>query len=146
MKGKFKPKHPEKYIGDPSNIVYRSSYELKFCRYLDNNKNVMKWGSEEFSIPYISPMDNKYHRYFPDFIVKKKNSKGGIDTLVVEVKPKHQTAPPAPQSSKRPSKRYLNEVYAWGINSAKWEAARKFCLNKGWEFVIITEIELGIKY
>jgi hypothetical protein len=86
-KGFFKPSNPAKYRGDPSNIVYRSSWELKFMKYLDAHKDVLEWSSEEFAIPYRSPLDNQIHRYFPDFKLKKRNPEGVIETLVVEIKP-----------------------------------------------------------
>lgn len=143
-KGKFRPSNPAKYLGDPTNIVYRSRWELKFMGWLDSHPNVVQWGSEELVIPYRSPMDNRIHRYFPDFIVKKKTPDGKIDTVVVEIKPKAQTVPP--KVINKPNKRYINEVYTWGINSAKWEAAGNYCKDRGWKFEILTEHELGINF
>lgn len=141
-KGYFKPKHPKKYKGNPTNIIYRSLYELKLMAYLDKNANVLEWASEEFFVPYLSPIDGKVHRYFPDFWIKKINKEGLIETIVIEVKPKTQTIPPVPQ--KNITKRYLYEVQTWGVNQAKWEAANKYCSNKNWKFLIATEKELGI--
>lgn len=112
--------------------------------YLDSHSNVIKWASEELVIPYRSPIDNRIHRYFPDFVVKKINKNGKIDTQVVEIKPYEQTRPPKIQST--PNRRYINEVHTWGINSSKWEAANKYCKERGWDFVILTEKELGIKF
>ena len=143
--GVFKPKNPKKYLGNPTNIVYRSRWELKFMMYLDSQRNVVQWASEEFCIPYRSPMDNKIHRYFPDFLVKKRTPENQIETLVVEIKPMSQSRPPAPQSGK-PTRAYLREVYNWGVNSAKWEAANKYCGEKGWKFLVIGEKELGINF
>jgi hypothetical protein len=141
-KGYFKPKHPKKYKGNPTNIIYRSLYELKLMAYLDKNTNVLEWASEEFFVPYLSPIDGKVHRYFPDFWIKKINKEGLIETIVIEVKPKTQTIPPVPQ--KNITKRYLYEVQTWGVNQAKWEAANKYCSNKNWKFLIATEKDLGI--
>ena len=143
-RGYFKPRNPSKYNGDPSNIIYRSSWEAKLMKYLDDHPDVIKWSSEEICIPYRSPVDNKLHRYFPDFVIKKKNSQGLIETLMIEVKPKSQTVPPKIQ--KKPSKKYVNEVFTWGINSAKWKAAQQFCEDRKWKFVIMTEDQLGIKH
>lgn len=143
-KGYFKPRNPSKYSGDPTSIIYRSSWELKLMRYLDSHSDVIKWASEEFSIPYVSPIDGKVHRYFPDFLIKKRSPNKTIETIVIEVKPKIQTKPPTVQ--KKPSKRYLREVYTWGINSAKWDAAKRYCDHREWKFVIMTEDELGIKF
>lgn len=142
-KGFFRPRHPHKYKGDPTTIVYRSLWELKFMGYLDAHQDVVSWASEEFSIPYKSPIDNRIHRYFPDFLVKKRNTTGVVETVVVEIKPYKETKPPTVQS--KPSKRYLKEVYTWGINSAKWKAAEQFCKDRNWQFIIMTENELGIK-
>ncbi len=112
--------------------------------YLDAHKDVVEWASEEFSIPYRSPFDNKIHRYFPDFLVKRIDINGVMETLVVEIKPAKETKPPTVQ--KRKSKQYLHEVYTWGINSAKWRAAQDFCKDRNWKFKILTEHELGIKF
>ena len=143
-KGFFKPKNPQKYRGDPTNIIYRSGWELKLMLYLDEHKDVVNWGSEELIIPYRSPIDGKVHRYFPDFIVTKINKQGFRETAIIEVKPKKQTVPPQKQS--KVTKRYLTEVKNWGINEAKWKAATEFCKDRGWSFHIFTEQELGIKF
>ena len=143
--GKFKPKNPSKYMGDPTNIIYRSGWELKLMSYLDNHDNVIRWSSEEVIIPYRSPIDGRSHRYFPDFYVEQINNNNTVDKILIEVKPKCQTIPPVVQSGKKPTKRYINEVKTWGVNKAKWEAANEFCKDKGWEFRLMTEKELGIK-
>jgi len=143
-KGFFKPKNPQKYRGNPTNIIYRSGWELKLMLYLDGHKDVISWGSEEVIIPYRSPLDGKIHRYFPDFLVTKMNKDGLKETALIEVKPKNQTQPPKKQQ--KITRRYLTEVKTWGVNEAKWKAAVEYCKNKGWSFHIFTEIELGIKY
>lgn len=141
--GKFRPSKPEKYKGDPTNIVYRSSYELKFMQYCDLTENVNEWRSEEFFIPYISPLDNKVHRYFPDFFVKYKDKNGESRTLVVEIKPQKDLNMPE-QNPKRKTKSWAYKVKTWAINQAKWKAAKEFCADRKWEFRILTEKELGI--
>jgi hypothetical protein len=140
--GKFTPKNPQKYIGDYNNIVYRSSWECKVMDWLDRNDNIISWASEELIIPYLSPADNKYHRYFPDFLVKAKTRDGKFKTILIEVKPKRQTLPPEPK--KRVTKQYINEVVTYGVNQAKWKAAQEFCLDRGWEFKVMTEEHLGL--
>lgn len=142
-KGLFSPRNPQKYKGDPTNIVYRSGWELKLMIYLDDHPDVIEWASEEFAIPYISPIDGRRHRYFPDFWVKKKNKDGILEVVVIEVKPKSQSMPPKKQTLK--TKKYINEVVTWGINQAKWKAAEKFCESRSWKFIKMTEKELGIK-
>jgi len=142
-KGKFKPKNPSKYIGDPTNIVYRSRWELKFMSYLDNHPSVLQWASEEFCVPYRSPLDDKIHRYFPDFYVKTKTPTGNIAEAVYEIKPYKQTQHPKRGKNERV---YLNEVKTYVINKRKWEAAEAFCRSKGWAFSIVTEKDLGLKF
>ena len=138
--GFFRPKHPKKYIGDPTNIVFRSGWEKRVMQSLDENLNVVRWASEEIIIPYISPIDNRPHRYFVDFYVEAKLADGSIKKMLLEVKPAAQTKPPT--TPKRRTKRYITEVMTYGVNEAKWKAAREYCLDKGWEFRIITEAEL----
>lgn len=143
LKGKFKPKHPEKYNGDVTNIIFRSSYELKAMKSFDTNTNVLEWSSEELAIPYLCPTDGKRHRYFPDFIVKVRKPDGSIHIMMLEVKPEKETREPI--RKKRITKQYITEVATWGKNQAKWKAATEYCLDRGWEFKLITEKELGIK-
>lgn len=113
---------------------------------LDSHKDVLKWSSEEIIIPYKSPMDNKMHRYFPDFYVMKKNhSDGKIVECLIEVKPLAQCSPPKPMKGK-PTKRYLTEVHTWGVNEAKWKAAQSYCHAKGYEWMIMTERDLGLNF
>lgn len=142
-KGRYRPSKPQKYKGDPTNIIYRSSWELKFMKWCDLNENVLEYGSEEFFIPYISPVDNRVHRYFPDFIIKVKEQTGETKTYVIEVKPKRQTREPKKPS--RTTKRYLNEVKTYAINQAKWKYADEWCKDRKIEFKVITEDHLGIK-
>ena len=141
-KGRFRPQNPSKYIGDPTNIIYRSRWELLLMRYLDNHPHVLQWGSEEIIVPYKSPIDGRYHRYFPDFLVKRINKSGSKETILIEVKPEYQTMPPEKKS--RVTKRYLTEVQTWGVNQAKWKAAEEFCKDRGWKWQIMTEKHLGV--
>jgi hypothetical protein len=137
--GKFRPRFPEKYKGDPTNIVYRSSYELKFMHYCDLNENVNEWRSEEFFIPYVSPIDGKVHRYFPDFYIKYKGR-----TIILEVKPQKDLKMP-PTNPKKKTKSWAYSVKMWAINQAKWKAAREYCEDRNYEFKIFTEKDLGIQ-
>jgi hypothetical protein len=105
---------------------------------LDADKDVIEWSSEEIVIPYKSPVDGRYHRYFVDFFVRNKDG-----CYLLEVKPFHQTQPP--RVSKKRTKRYINEVATYAVNDAKWKAARLYCQQRGWRFQLMTENELGIK-
>jgi hypothetical protein len=147
-KGKFKPKNPKKYKGNPTNIIYRSLLERRFMVYLDENPPILKWSSEEIIIPYYSPVDNRVHRYFPDFYMMYRNVKGDIIETLVEIKPFSQCSPPNPKrkltKKGRKSKRYLKEVNTYIINEAKWKQAMKFCEDRNWSWKIITEKEINI--
>lgn len=139
-KGYYKTSYPQKYKGDPNNIIYRSLWERKFMRYCDMNENILEWGSEINTIPYRSPVDNRYHRYFPDFYIKVKENNGKIKKMIIEIKPFKQTIEPQPK--KRKTKGYIYEVVEYAKNQAKWEAAKEWCLDHGYEFKVLTENEL----
>ena len=141
-KGKYYPSFPRKYKGDPTNIVYRSLWERKFMVYCDKNQNILEWASEEIAIPYRSPIDNRVHRYFPDFYMKVKETNGRIKNYVIEVKPAKQTIPP--KKPKRQTKGYIREAYEYAKNQAKWKMAKEFCADRQWEFKVVTEKELGV--
>jgi len=143
LQGKYKPSNPEKYKGDVNNIVYRSSWERKFLHYCDTNKNILEYSSEEIVVPYRSPLDNRYHRYFPDFYIKVKESSGKIKKMIIEIKPQRQCVEPKVQ--KRKTKAYIYEVVEYAKNQAKWKAAEEWCLDHGYEFKVLTESDLGIK-
>jgi len=140
--GKFSPKNPTKYLGDPTNIIYRSLWERRVMVHLDENPGVVKWSSEEVVIPYLSPVDNRWHRYFPDFYVQTKNKQGMLESRILEVKPKSQAV--APKAKKRVTKQYIQEVMTYGINEAKWKAATEYCKDRDWKFVVLTEDDLGL--
>ena len=110
--------------------------------YLDTNKNVVGWSNEEIVIPYLSPVDNRYHRYFPDFFAQIKNNQGTLDSIIIEVKPYSQSVPPV--QKKRVTKGYIKEVMTYGVNEAKWKAAVEYCKDRNWKFQVITEKELGL--
>jgi hypothetical protein len=139
MKGTFNPQNPEKYAGNPENIIYRSSWELRVMSHLDKNKSVIQWSSEELFIEYFDPTTNRVRRYFPDFVVKVKDRDGIEKITMIEVKPEKQTMQPKKPESNKKIRRYMNEVAVWGKNTAKWKAAEQYCLERGWSFQILTE-------
>jgi len=136
--GLFWPARPTKYIGDASNIVYRSSWERHFFNYCDTNPGVLRWASEEFSIPYISPLDSQLHRYFPDVWMEVQTAEGKKGYLV-EIKPKNQSEL---RETTRRTKKYLREAMTVAVNHAKWDAAKLFCKERDWEFIVLTEDQL----
>jgi len=138
---KWVPKNREKYTGNWENIIARSSWELKTFNWMDNNPNVVEWHSEELVIPYKSPVDGKYHRYFPDIFARMKGSDGRIKTYLIEIKPYAQTLEPKLKS--RITKQYINEVCTYGVNQAKWKAAREYCSDRKWNFMTLTEKDVN---
>lgn len=135
--GEFKPKNVNKYRGSFP-IVYRSGLELKVMRWFDDNSNVISWGSESVVIPYYSPIDEKTHRYFVDFVVNLKTKEGNVKKLLIEVKPFKQTIKPVLSPYKKPTTLiYENRQYI--LNQVKWETAREWAKKKGYEFLVLTE-------
>lgn len=132
----YVPKHPEKYKGDPTKIVFRSSWEYRFCVFLDNNPNVLEWGSEEIAIPYVKPTDTtaKVRHYYPDFFMRYKNKSGEIVTELIEIKPAAQT-----RIRKNAT---VKEKITYAINLAKWKAAEAFCESAKIKFRVLTEDQL----
>jgi hypothetical protein len=112
--------------------------------YCDETSSILEWSSEEVVVPYVSPVDNRYHRYFVDFWMKYKDRNGEIKSVLIEVKPDIQTRPPVRKntSNGKPTRRFINEVMTWGVNQAKWEAATKYSTERNWEFKIITDKDL----
>ena len=143
--GRYRVKNTSKYKGDVQNVIYRSLWEKHSFKWCDDNNKVKSWSSEEVVIPYMSPWDNRIHRYFPDFYMKVKQANGSVKKFIIEVKPKHQCKPP-PKNPKRKTKQWFNSVRTWTINEAKWKSANEFCLDNGMEFKILTEDHLNPKY
>ena len=137
-KTKFEPQNPQKYVGNIKNIICRSNWERKFCKYLDENCNIIRWSSEEIKIPYLSTIDRQLHHYYPDFVFEALKD-AEVKTFMVEIKPKKQTQQPAPRKNKRA---YLNECITYETNMCKWKAATAYCEEKGWTFKILTEDSL----
>jgi len=141
-KRRYKPIYPNKYEGDPTNIVMRSSWETKFALWCDRNPAVVKWSSEETIIPYRCQTDNKLHRYFVDFRIKVKQIDGSLKTYIIEIKPDAQTRPP--EFPGRKTKKFITESFTFVKNLSKWKAAEQWCLDRGYEFKILTERDLNI--
>lgn len=140
--GVYKPVNPEKYIGGHF-PQYRSSWELKFFRWCDKNTNVLEWTSETIIVPYRSPVDNRYHRYFVDNAIVLKEG-DNIVRYLVEIKPYKQTQPPVVTKRKKQST-ILYEKVTYEVNQSKWEAAEKYAKKRNMKFIILTENELNIK-
>jgi hypothetical protein len=136
-RGKFTPKNPHKYAGDPTKIVYRSGWEKCAFIWADTNSNVLEWSSEEVVVPYKHHLDDKTHRYFVDLYINHRI----IGKRLVEIKPYKETIPPTGKYYK--SKQKLKEaIDLYGINKAKWKAANTFAAKRGMEFKVWDEHKL----
>lgn len=152
-KGRFKPQNPEKYKGDPTDIIYRSNWELTCMMKFDMNPNVLEWSSERVKVPYRSKIDDlieqrrgyngpkRIHTYYVDFFVKVKTKSGNIKRLLIEVKPKKDTKEPKKEDFKgrNADRRYRNAIVTWEINKAKWKAAKEYAEDRGMSFEVFTE-------
>ena len=140
--GLYKPLQPKKYRGNPSRIVYRSLWEKKYMKYCDHTSSILEWGSEEIIIPYRSPIDNRVHRYYPDFYIKVLEKSGKTSKYIVEIKPKKQTKPPYGKDKRTVA--YKREALTFAKNRAKWNAAEDFCEDRQMKFLILTEDHLAV--
>lgn len=138
MKSEFRkryiPKNPEKYAGNVRNIIARSMWEYRVFQWMDQNSRVVKWSSEEVIIPYVCKTDGQIHRYFMDIKYKNKDGK----TFLIEIKPRKQTQKPVRRKYQQ-EKSYIHECLTYAKNVSKWEAAQKYCKQRGWTFQIWDE-------
>ena len=137
LKGKFEPRNPEKYKGDPDKINYRSSYELAVMDWCDKTPSVLEWAAETTIVPYFDPVKNKKRRYIVDLWIKYRHINGEIVTELVEIKPMNQVQAPSRGRKKKSS--YDAEVATYATNQAKWQHAQKYAEERGWGFRVITE-------
>lgn len=130
--GRFVPKNPQKYVGKSVNrIMFRSSWELAFMKWLDSNDAVLRWGSEELAIPYVHPVDRRVHRYFPDMIVMYLDVTGQVKKEIIEIKP-YKESVETPRMSER-------DAQALMVNKEKWKYAADWAERNGASFRVLTE-------
>jgi hypothetical protein len=141
-KGRFRVLNPAKYKGDITTVIYRSLWELRFMKWCDQSPSIIEWGSETVIIPYVSPVDKKVHRYFVDFYIKVKSKNNTTEKFLIEIKPEKFTKPP--EIPKKKTKRFIDEVFQYGVNEAKWKAAFEFCTDRNMKFIVLTEKDLGL--
>lgn len=144
--GEYKLKNPNKYLGDPRDIIYRSSWEYKFMLYCDLNEGVLKWGSETIKIPYIT-RDGHRKNYIPDFYLETVNKNNPLynNKFLVEVKPEEQTREPViPKTiSEKRLKNLEYQIQQWNINKHKWAFAIEWCRGRGIQFWLVTEQQIN---
>lgn len=139
--GNYAPANPSKYVGDITKIIYRSSWERRFCVFCDSSNKIMKWSSEPFAIPYVSPIDQRVHEYFVDFYIKIEQDNGTIEEYLVEVKPKASLSKPEPpkKNTFKMLKEYNERAKTYVINTVKFAAAKQFAAKRGCKFLVVTE-------
>lgn len=144
--GVFTPKFPNKCIGNMF-PTYRSSWEQKIFTFMDENKNVEKWGSEILKIPYKCQLDNKVHTYFVDIFALIRDNNGNLQKYAIEIKPFTQTQPPKPpkKMSIKANKNYLYSIHTYTKNTDKWNALQNYCAANQIIFKIITEDNFSFK-
>jgi hypothetical protein len=98
-------------------MFYRSSWELRMCKALETDKNVIKYSLEEFCVPYTLDGIERHTRI--DFII---NFVDGTAKMI-EVKPK--------------------QLQSYGNNIIKINALKNYCENSGITFEVfaLEEIE-----
>lgn len=130
--GRFIPKNPQKYVGKSVNrVMFRSSWELAFMKWLDSNNAVLRWGSEELAIPYVSPRDGRVHRYFPDMVIMYIDTSGQVQKEIIEIKP-YKESVETPRMTPR-------DAEALMVNKEKWKYAADWAERNGAKFRVITE-------
>lgn len=163
QQGFYNPRNPEKYIGDLSKIIFRSSYELKFMKYCDNFSSILKWSSEPIVIPYFNVIDEKMHNYNVDFYIRYINDENIEKDYLIEIKPDFQKNKPNKplkkdeyeyslslfesgkiknkpiKESKSSIMKYNSELKTYIINQCKFNSAKNFAKERGYDFLILTE-------
>ena len=133
-RGKFTMRHPEKYVGTKV-PTYRSSWELTFMNFCDNNKSVQKWASEAIQIPYRDPLTERQTVYVPDFFIQYVDKRNRVITELIEIKPASQSI------LERVGKNKYNQAQ-FVKNQAKWTAANHWCRQQGIKFRILNENDI----
>lgn len=136
--GKFQVRNAGKYVGRKQ-PTYRSSWEMTFMTFCDNNPAVLQWASEPFMIPYRNPLTGKNTIYVPDFMIVYVDKNDAKFAEVIEVKPRKETTM---ESARSPRDRAFVV-----LNMAKWQAARAWCAQQGLKFRVVTEEDIfaGVK-
>ena len=139
--GYFTPQNPQKYKGDISKIIYRSSWELKFLTYCDNNESIIEYAAEPVGIPYNNPILKKESTYWIDCYMVTKSPDGTLTKWLIEIKPNKYLTPPEPPKrlTEKQTLNYARHAKAYIINTAKFKAAQVYAHKNAMRFGIITE-------
>ena len=133
IKSRYVIRNRKKYVGDPSKVIARSTWERAAFIWCESNPSVLKWSSETLAIPYICATDKKPHKYIMDLLIWWRD--GSIS--IIEIKPKSQVERPIWPGRK--TKKYMTEALMYVKNQSKWKAAKQFAEKKGYRFEIWTQ-------
>lgn len=151
-----------KYVGDPTQIIYRSSLERSWCVYCSVNPNILRWSSEPIAIKYYNPIKflkakqnakkglfeaeearrKAISNYYVDFWCEVRNASGEVKKVFIEIKPHYQTIEPKPPKQNAPlreHKRFVRDAETYAVNIAKWKSAREYSEKMGCLFIVVTE-------
>jgi hypothetical protein len=149
--GTYIVQNTNKYIGNLSEVYYRSSWEKQFCSWCDNNVNVVRWGIELIKIPYevLTETTHKTQKivkkqtknYIPDFFIEVRDSNNKLVQYLIEIKPmKEINKPEYPKTvSRKTVNQYERSMNLWVKNLLKWEKAEEYCASRGIIFKLVTE-------
>ena len=133
-KDTYKVKNPEKYLGNRA-PVYRSSWELTFMMFCDNNPSIQQWASEAVKIPYRDPLTGKQTVYVPDFLITYVDKNMKQHGELIEIKPAKQSIRERVGKNPYDQAQYVK-------NMAKWEAATVWARNHGLKFRVLNEHDI----
>ena len=149
----------DKYVGDPGQIIYRSSWEFAFIKYCDSSPSVLRWSSEPMSVRYFDKVSKlvecqKYgldpnnptnwiqKNYNIDFWILVDNGDGTHKKMFIEIKPSNKLIKPTPPPLDSPiamHKKFNVLAKEYLINEEKFKAMKKYAEANGAEFHIFTE-------
>lgn len=118
-KGKSKTRKPKFRSGDfvsqknGKELHYRSGMECEVYEVLERLPEVVSYDAEPIDIKYCH--EGEWKTYKPDLSIFFLDGTKEI----WEIKPKNQTKLP--------------------VNDSKWTYAQKYCENRGWKFMVLTE-------
>ena len=133
-RGKFLIRNPDKYVG-VGEPTYRSSWEMTFMMFCDNNPSIQQWASESVKIPYQDPLTGKQTVYVPDFLIVYVDKNMKKHAELIEIKPKNQAILESVGKNPYNQAQYVK-------NMAKWQAAQTWCKRMGLRFRVVSEEDL----
>jgi hypothetical protein len=133
-RGKFIIRNPDKYVG-VGEPTYRSSWEMTFMMFCDNNPSIQQWASESVKIPYRDPLTGKNTVYVPDFLIVYVDKNMKKHAELIEIKPRNQAVLESVGKNPYNQAQYVK-------NMAKWQAAQAWCKRMGLRFRVVSEEDL----